>query len=1134
MSEFDLRGPLPTGTAVLEASAGTGKTYTIAALTARYIAEGRRLDEMMIVTFSRMATVELRARVRERLELCQGALAHVIRTGELPERADEVVRLLAEGDAATVTLRQERLCDALAEFDTATIATTHEFSHRMLQSLGTLADHVPAPVFTEDLTRLAEESARDRYVASYASEERRPFPLETALALAREAVRKIDTGLAPELLGEQRQPWQVRERLRFTAGVRADVEERKRRRSLVTYDDMVSGLRDALRHPIQGKAARDRLAARFPVVLIDEFQDTDPVQWEIVQLAFVGRSTVVLIGDPKQAIYGFRGAEVHTYLAARRTAETQDSLGTNYRSDKPLIEAIDALLGGAALGHPEIVATQVKSAHSGSRLHLPEPWEAPMRIRYLPGAGNAEPLPIREIRPLVRRDLVNDIKRLLEHPQSFIELDRERRHVRPQDIAVLVSTNEEGRAIMEALIDAGVPAVFPGVSSVYKSQAAHDWLTLLVALDDPTPWNIRAAALTSLVGWKLVHLVEVSAEALTQLGARLRGWATVWHEHGVAALAEAVASDGIDGSDGELHGLAARVLSRRDGDRLLTDLRHVAENLQAAAARDHLGPAGLIAWLRANIEQAALKHEEDRSRRLDTDEPAVMILTIHRSKGLEFPLVYLPQAADRWVYEKDKVGNPYTFHDGNGVRHLDVGGPHTPTSRERYEAHLADDAGESLRQLYVGLTRAQCQVTCWWIPTKSIHLGYSPLQRLLFRDQNSPEPSPFCEGLDPASLPHLHGHGIAFQPMELELPRRSTPPSPDIHDLHVRPWTREIDTTWRRTSYSGLTAGVHDSTALELDTREPDEPVDEPLTTDAPIVETAPDSAPNNDVLAQPSQWQALGGGVEFGSLIHAIFEEIDPTAPNLQSELLNRAGYWLKRWSIPGATPEALATALMATIQTSLGPIADGLTLADISPRDRLTELEFDLPLDTAPGHRPATLADVADLLAAYLDPTDPLAAYPEALRTPGLGGETLHGFLTGSIDALLRISGPTGEPRYLVVDYKTNRIGPPGEELPLRSFTHASMALEMVRSHYPLQALLYCVATHRFLRWRQDHYDPATHLGGTAYLFVRGMAGVIEPGRNGSLGVFDWKPPPTLVMALSDLLAHGLPQACSGVTHG
>jgi exodeoxyribonuclease V beta subunit len=277
-------------------------------------------------------------------------------------------------------------------------------------------------------------------------------------------------------------------------------------------------------------------------------------------------------------------------------------------------------------------------------------------------------------------------------------------------------------------------------------------------------------------------------------------------------------------------------------------------------------------------------------------------------------------------------------------------------------------------------------------------------------------------------------------------------------------------------------------------------------------------------VLAVPSPMADLPVGTGFGTLVHAVFETADLTAPDLRAELLGRVRVELDRHPTPAVDPDALADALLPVARTPLGPLAAGAGLADVAPADRLAELDFELPL--AGGDRPGAdvrLGDLVPLLRRHLPPDDPLAAYPARLAS--LAAQPLRGYLTGSIDAVLRLRHPE---RYVVVDYKTNWLGPIGadgrEPLLAAHYTPERLAAAMIEAHYPLQALLYSAALHRFLRWRLAGYDPDRHLGGVLYLFLRGMCGPNGPVVGDvPCGVFAWRPPAALVAELSDLLDRG-----------
>ena len=1116
---FDLFGSLPTGTTVLEASAGTGKTYTIAGLAARYLAEGvAGIDEMMMVTFGRAATAELREVVRERLVSSAAGLADpdTARTS-----SDDLLRHLARGTDAEVAVRHHRLATAVANFDAATIATTHGFCHQMLAGLGIAADVDQDATFSEATGDLVTDVVSDLYVADYGTppSEAPLVSFQLARTVGEAAVADRAARLEPKDAAADTQPGI---RVAFADRVRAEVARRKRSMRLMDYDDLLLHLRDALTDPDTGDDACARIRTRYRIVLVDEFQDTDPVQWEILERTFHGHRTLVLIGDPKQAIYAFRGADVVTYLLATESAEAEATLGTNWRSDKALVDALGHLMGDVALGDPRILVHQVDAAQPDRTL-VDAPENAPFRIRVVPrsafGLPVAKMIRVGDVRPFVARDVAADIVKLLSSNARVVE-ERVRRSLKPADIAVLVQRNEDGRTVRDAVAALDVPVVLLATRSVFLSGAALDWLTLLSALEQPhRPGLTRSAALTDFLGWTAEQLATADEEALDHLSARLRGWAEVLADRGVAALLEiAVATSG----------LVERVLARDDGERDLTDLRHIGQALHEAATADHGGVAFLVEWLQHRRVEAKVDVEEERSRRLDSDATAVHILTVHRSKGLEYPVVYVPYLWSRYV-----SGDPETvrLHDDAGARLLDVGGSGGPGYAARKAVYVEEDAGESLRAAYVSLTRARSQVVTYWAPTSNTPA--SPLHRLLFGAR-----SPEGVLADTATVPvedkvrqqlrALSDRSGGTISVEQIRPDPSAGPlvqaAASSSALSVRAFDRALDRDWARTSYSGITAGLHELTYSGHTLSEPETPgtVDEPgelADGGAGLADSGGD-----ETAAPVSPMADLPAGAAFGTLVHGVLEEVDFTAPDLRADLIEAcAAAGSERFlSRPAAE---LADALLPSLDTPLGPFADNRRLRDVRPGDRLNELDFELPLaggDVPRGH--TTVAQIAALLREQLPAGDPLTAYPDELDIPYLASRRLRGFLAGSIDAVLRIRNGDGTPRYLVVDYKTNWLGTPDEPLTAWHYRPEAMARAMRAAHYPLQALLYAVALHRFLRWRQPGYVPDVHLGGVLYLFLRGMRGQDTPVIDGMpTGVFSWAPPTALVGELSDLLHRG-----------
>ncbi|MGA8852537.1 MAG: UvrD-helicase domain-containing protein, partial [Aeromicrobium sp.] len=557
---FDLLGPLPHGITVLEASAGTGKTHTVGALVARFVAEGVcSLDSMLVITFGRAASQELRERVRSQLVEVAQQLAHPTTA----RATSGVVGHLAAVDDAEIGVRRQRVLAALASFDSATIATTHQFCDVVLRSLGVAGDSDPGVTLVEDLDDLVVEVVDDLFLARYGTLTKPPMSRADAVQLARAVIQDDDptvlTPTDPEI-GSLSQ-----ERVRFARAVRLEVGRRKQLRGLLSYDDTLVRLNDALDDP--ASPARGRMRARWSVVLVDEFQDTNPVQWEVLARAFGdGSTTMVLIGDPKQAIYAFRGGDIDSYLAAVSSAGERRTLGTNYRSDRPLVQALQVLTRRARLGHDSIEVVPVTASREHTRL-AGAPSTDPVRVRVIDLGADEQPS-IGTVRDLVAADLADEVARLLTSGATYDDdADGPPRPIHAGDVAILMHSLRPSGAIRRALADRGVPCVVADRDSVLASQAADEWVTLLEALERPAPERVRSAALTSFFGHGAAE-IDAGGDALTDsLAEQVRDLLDVFRQRGVAAVQEATFG----------RGLAARVLTQAGGARLLTDLEHVGE-----------------------------------------------------------------------------------------------------------------------------------------------------------------------------------------------------------------------------------------------------------------------------------------------------------------------------------------------------------------------------------------------------------------------------------------------------------------------------------------------------------------------------------------------------------------------------
>ncbi|MGD9620041.1 MAG: exodeoxyribonuclease V subunit beta [Mycolicibacterium sp.] len=1096
---FDLLGPLParSTTTVLEASAGTGKTFALAGLVTRYIAEGTAtLEEMLLITFGRSASQELRERVRGQIQAAVAAFGDRSTVGD-----NQLVAHLLNGPVEELRIREQRLRDALAGFDAATIATTHQFCHLVLKSLGVAGDTDAGVSLAASLDELVTEIVDDLYLAHFGRQrDDPPLSRATALALAREVVNNPSAELRPlhPLPGSE-----AAVRVGFANAVRAELERRKRIRGVLGYDDLLSRLATAL-EPDDSPAA-DRMLRRWSIVMVDEFQDTDPVQWEVIDRAFSGRATLILIGDPKQAIYAFRGGDVMTYLQAASKAGERQTLGINWRSDAALVNSLQAVLGDAQLGNADIVVHPVRAHRQGCRL-AGAPRNEPFRLRVV----SRDTIPTRQDRTIsidllrkhIPRDLAADIGALLNSGASY-----DGRPLRAADIAVIVETHKDGRGCFDALTAAGIPAVYTGDSDVFESDAADDWLCLLEAFDAPHRSGlVRAAATTMFFGHTAEELAAQGDGLTDRVSDKIREWADHARERGVAAVLEAA----------QLAGMGRRVLSWTDGERQMTDLAHMTQLLHDTAHRERFGLPALRDWLRS--QRAERRGATERSRRLDSDASAVQIMTVYVSKGLQYPIVYLPFAFNRNI----RTGEAVLFHE-DALRCLHIGGESSPDFAEVTRLGRREAASDDVRLTYVGLTRAQSQVVAWWAPSWDEPNG--GLSRLL--RGRVPEDPVVPDRCEPATVDDAdaraalrawsdRGGPVLEDSVVISGAAVESPPPPS--DLAARHFHRHIDTSWRRTSYSGLIR------AAETDAGVSSEP--EIIDKDDEVDDIGP-SVPDRDrMTAIPSPMAGLPKGAAFGTLVHAVLEAADPFAVDLTADLETQVRQHSVWWPVD-VPPEVLAEALVPTYDTPLGPLAPGVTLRQIGFRDRLRELDFELPLaggdlrserqGSRRGGAPRiSLADVGRLFAEHLPADDPLSRYAGRLSTGALAGQPLRGYLTGSLDVVLRIGD-----RYLVADYKTNWLGEPEKRLTSADYSQVLMTEAMLHSDYPLQALLYSVALHRFLRWRKPGYTPEMHLGGVLYLFLRGMCGKATPVLDGHpTGVFSWRPPASLIVALSDLL--------------
>jgi exodeoxyribonuclease V beta subunit len=1146
---FDVLGGLPAGRVAIEASAGTGKTYTLAALATRYLAEQPiAASELLIVTFTRAATAELRSRVREQLVRS----AAVLRGEPVEGGPDALSDHLAAVDPVERRVRLARLEAAVSDFDAAVISTMHGFAAQLRSTLGLSAAIDPDARLSAEVSSVVKLACADALAG--ASVSGFPFddlPTLDKLVTATEVVvgaADMDLQPVPGTPGATDEQFRLFELVTLSL---ANLRERRVGSGTMGFDDVLSQLRDALLRS-SATAVLDALRSRFAVILIDEFQDTDSVQWEIFSTLYDEgdpRGALVLVGDPKQAIYRFRGADIDVYLGAvaPSTGIRRYTLGTNWRSDGRALRAQRLLFDGATFGNPAIGYVEVGAA----------PVHEDLRMM----TGGGDPFPGLEIRvPLgstlprtskgpdagktariLERDMVAHIRDLLDRAWIPTAKDDDTQtRLRPSDIAVLVSSGNQARSAQAALWRQGVPAVIAGGGSVLSSWAADQMRILLYAMEKPSDLRrVRSFALSWFASWPADRVATASDDELRELQEKLSGWSTRLADHPVAeVLAHVWASTGV----------VEHLLGEYGGDRHVTDLDHLAEFLCSSAPHGLSGVAGLQALLDTPPESSGdIDVDGDVvARRIESEVQAVQVMTIWKSKGLEFPVVCLPG-----LWRPGMASDTVVSTDpATGRRTLDLARgtswPDKPTSAARKAASDAEYAGERLRLLYVALTRARHHTAVWW--SNSTQGKKNPLSRFLFaRDPGTGLLDPSLFTADVVALPDEDLVAEALDPLQArsggaiavdvvadrpvpDTPWIDTVEPPSDPELVVEPFIRDLPRDVHRWSFSSITLRASESVADPYDVSGSDVGSTDEDTwgeADAPRPSSTDDTGSTDRSAAFEGPLARLQAGTTFGTFVHGVLERVafdaDPLEPALRTAIDGqRAHGGLDVSAMAPAGTDAvdeLVDGLAAAIRSPLGPLFHGRTLAELPRRRRLDELAFDLRVGD--GGRHPTGRDVGRLVVHHLPPGHLLGRWATDLAAGSID-VTLAGYLTGSIDLVAQVPGDDPGGGYVVADYKTNQLRPWGAAAGPDDYGVRRMAEAMAEHHYPLQALLYAVALHRYLRWKVPHDTLSTRVTGAAYLFVRGMTGPgVAVERAHPHGVFTVALPPGLVTGLSDLLA-------------
>jgi exodeoxyribonuclease V beta subunit len=1146
---FDELAPLPFGVTLLEASAGTGKTFCLTTLWLRLTLEyALPPSAILAVTFTRNATRELTTRIRARLLALRDTLDAGLPQG--PD-ADPVLQAASLANIDTATIRT-RIDDALESLDLAPIVTIHGFCQRTLQqqqtetgiltpSSGILAEQLIADIgddFWALVTTRVSPQLFGRLLGAGLNAERvRAITHEVIRWPDAPLVATTDEGIvtiAPPRIGIlDPEGALVRAATTFdviaalVAWARREMDLRTRQHGLLTYDSMLGRVADALSDPLVAPDLRRALRQRYRAALIDEFQDTDPTQWRIFQDLFATpEHRLFLLGDPKQAIYGFRQADIRTYLEAARQADHHYTLNRNRRADASLVRALNGLFGRPA--------TTLAFAEQGIRFEpaiatRPEsgitPNDAPLRI-LLPTSTESEQRmqPRDACEELLLSPLVADIAHFIAPPTGRMLVDPTTgatRPLGPEDCAVIVRTNKQGAAVRDALVAAGIPAFVATSASVFASSEALDLHRVLraVLLPQHTPW-VRAALTSAFFGLSLDGIAarETAGDRLLETTAEyLRDLQQLWLGRGFLPMFRQLLADATP-----------TIRARPDGLQALATLDRLGELLADAALEAALSPQFLVTWLEARLREAERPNTEHQ-----LPDPgvrcAVVVITAHSAKGLEFPCVWIPFG---WLppYAATRDDRITIRRDartaGNVVLQLPsklVSGAHAHGPPEHAIANTREATDEAfhddLRLLYVATTRARHTCTLFFCNRFKDWVN-SPLAGLLLADPPANgvwsvlQQRQALRPLGPLPTPAFAARIAERHPApgcqvlcveSTGRPVAIAPPATGATVLApqtIRAWTRTapLDDLWRRTSFSAIVRDFSDDHAgLPATTGDGDQrPADDERNTNHTIAGTEPEPGSETPLLDLP-------GSALLGNAIHRTLEHIDFRSAN-PTDIEPRAAVELTRHGLDPIDAPRIATMLANTLATPLAtPDGAAFRLADIAPEARLNELDFVFPV-ARPDSDAAVTVD-AIVKALRTTPAPHLGRWLAQLSAQPW--KPLRGLLSGSIDLVFRVPN---DGRIAIADWKSNRLGTRAAD-----YGPEGMLAAMDHHHYHLQYHLYVVALLRHMRARDPNFSLERDFAGVFYFFVRGM----HPRHPAGTGVFFTRPDPATLRALDDALA-------------
>ncbi|HJV67349.1 MAG TPA: UvrD-helicase domain-containing protein [Geomonas sp.] len=1087
MNRFDLLHTPLAGRNLIEASAGTGKTFTIAGIFLRLVLE-LRLDvsKILVVTFTEAATKELKERIRNRLREAEEAFLR----GEGKDPLLSGILRQVEDHAEARRL----LTSALRSFDEAAIFTIHGFCQHTLQEnpfeSGSLCD---TELLTDQGTILREIAQDYWRINCYNAPRERVAAANDAgitpgslLAMARKVCGDPFAGVVPALPKQTvgLDDWLLALRRGFFDYLAEELPKRKKVRNVRSFDDLLLDLHAALSR--KGSPLPRLIADRYQAALIDEFQDTDPTQFAIFNAIYPPDhpAPFFLIGDPKQAIYSFRGADIFAYMGAAKATPARHTLLENWRSDPPLIQAVNSIFNFKELPFvfDDIPFSPVQAAHK-ERKPLTEDGESspPLKLWFAPRREAGKPINKGDAWEILPEAVASEICRLLTKGAAGTLTAGEKK-IEPGDIAVLVRANRQAKLMQRALTRRGIPSVLCSAGNLFEAEEAAELLRILSAVAEPAHEALLRGALAT-------DLMGVSGDDLALLMADENGWEQVleefrsyhetWSANGCMAMALRFM---------ERRFVRERLLSAPMGERRLTNLLHLIETLHQAQVEGRLGMEGVLAWLVTRITEEPKREEHEI--RLETDEAAVQLVTIHKSKGLEYPIVFLPFCWSEFGGREEGA----LFHDEKGRVVLDIGSPELGAHKAlaRREA-----LAENLRLLYVALTRGKHRTYLVWGAFKDA--GDSAMHYLLHRQaQPARGQVALTDEAMLSELTELAGESqgtIEVLPLPQADRERFVAAAQDYSELKCCQFHGAIPRDWRVASFTSLASHHHQ--AAELPDRD-----------EGHVSEPQPFTA------NQPAGIFAFPRGAKAGIFLHEIFEEHDFTGDKASLDAL--VGTLLGNHGFGAELKDDVSLMVHNVLHAPLGD--DPFTLAQVGMERRLTELEFFFPLAavTSERLREAVASMQSPRCRLPLSPRERAGVRETSTEMPGVpypsppeegegelaGAGTVHtemadnefsalfsrlsfspvrGMLRGFIDLVVEQGG-----RYYILDWKSNHLGNSVED-----YDRRGMHKEMEQNFYQLQYLLYTVALDNYLRLRIPDYDYDRHFGGIFYVFLRGVDG-------------------------------------------